>query len=300
MVIENVVIRHPFVDKYYTKYIDFKDEYSVYKNQLSYLDPQSIFTPVFHSYSSNVAHPSNLSNSNLFSITISYVGPTWNQVSTLNMPLFVNAFNIFLQSFIILQEHQLIHGDIKPTNLTYDIAKNTIKIIDFGWCQSYNYLYNPKLQCTKYLSEPYMYFPPEYKITSYFLHIRDKTPCSSNTFYNYYIFPYLKSFKNLVYEDLHPDLSEIIHSMYETAKNMYVSSEGKSIYIGPYNTIDSFGLGISLWQLLLRVSKEIKLQTSISLYKKLIYLAQGLAHPNPYKRWTLTKAIEFLNTLNKT
>lgn len=294
---ENVIIRYPYVDKYYHDSNDFYDEYKIYKNQLPYLDPQSRFTPKFYSYSSNVCHPTNLT-SNLYLITIGYTGKTWNELSSLNLSLFSNALSMFLQNFIIFEEHQLIHGDIKPTNLTYDIFTNIIKIIDFGWCQPYNYLYNPNLQPIKYLSEPYMYFPPEYRITSYFLRIKDKTPCATNIFYNYYIIPYLKSFKHILYEDLHPDLSDTIYSMYETARCMYITSEGKSIYIGPYNTIDSYGLGISLWQILIRINKEIKLQTSISLYKNLLNMAQGLTHPNPYKRWTLTKCIDFLKKLN--
>jgi serine/threonine protein kinase len=295
---------------------EYHHEFVSYSNILSKIDPSSIFTPRFIC-NSNEPYPSDLEphfrpyfeTSNiptLHTITMEYTGPTLYDIyrtngkfyPNINIDRFTRALFKLLNGMERLQCNEMAHCDIKPSNLTYNIDTNTLKLIDFGWLYPYNHIYQPIQNSISYLGVNYMYFPPEFKITYVLLRCKKynlKVP-TQYEFRDKYLYPYFKAFgrTELLYNSFYPFAIDDLATIYERAKMRFIQSDRRIIYQGPYDTIDAFGLGLTLMEFIHRLNDKNNCTYTVRIYKLIMHLIMGFCHPNPFSRLTISKAKELL------
>lgn len=296
---------------------DYYHELWSYSNVLANIDPEAEFTPqlirtnyercpceligYFNSSNSLVCPEWNgMANT----LTMEYTGASlyefsgWDGILSgrLNLDRFARALYGLMNGIKRLQMNELVHCDIKPTNLTYNTERNLLKLIDFGWLYPYRKMYEPIQNSYSYLGTHYKYFPPEFKITFVLKtckkkHLRLPTLVE---FKEYYIIPYFKSYGSTRrhYLEYHPFAVDDLVQIYHRAKRNFIKSLGQTIYQGPLDTIDSFGLGLTLMEFMNRMKD--KYYTSPECYNCLNNLIMILTQPNPFYRGTMEMSIDLL------
>lgn len=300
--------------KYATKWFydieDYSHEAWGYSNILQEIDPRSKFTPKFIDTNYEPI-PSELigyfqSNASPFahSLTMEYTGPSLYDIMTskdrlysnLNLDRFTRALYKLMNGLQQLQAYQMIHCDIKPTNITYHIETNVLKLIDFGWLYPYNEMYQPINNSTSYLGIAYKYFPPEFKITYVFKACKKRNlrlP-TQQEFKDHYLIPYFKSYGSAWnrYLEYYPYVMEDLSELYQRAKRRFIKSHGENIFQGPLEAIDAFGIGLTLLEFLSRIKNKASYTSTC--YKYLTQAIFGLIHPNPHYRITIEQASNIL------
>lgn len=300
--------------KYATKWFydieDYSHEAWGYSNILQEIDPRSKFTPKFIDTNYEPI-PSELvgyfqSNATFFAytLTMEYTGQSLYDImlskdriySNLNLDRFTQALYKLMNGLQQLQSYRMIHCDIKPTNITYNIDTNVLKLIDFGWLYPYDEMYQPINNSTSYLGIHYRYFPPEFKITYVFnmCKKRNLRLPTENEFKEHYLSPYFKSYGSSWkrYLEYYPYAIQDITANYLRAKHQFIKSGGERIFQGPLEAIDAFGLGLTLMEFLYRIKN--KASYTQTCYRCLNHLILGLLHPNPYYRITVDQASNIL------
>lgn len=217
----------------------------------------------------------------------------------------INAVDLF-KAVILFLENGLVHHDLKPDNIVYDESIDSLKIIDFGLLQfktkiikksnesrytysnfHFNYppesiLYNKKVFETIHpLKDDYDEMHGHEKRTHVFF--RDKTEAQYNDSLEVLM-------RYVGHEELHPQLEEfIVNGFYDFVEEKVSHDEPtynefleKSI-----NTIDTYGLGISLMYVLKQVYKLME----TNIVKRLDTLFIDMIHPDIRQRIQLYDAL---------
>ena len=160
------------------------------------------------------------------------------------------------KGIIKLNEYNLVHQDIKPTNLVYNSNKKIIKLIDFGLLRSNKDIYNID---DNYTDSNYYYFPPEYNIYNMILKNDsiDYKLLDLNDNNNYLEFKkkyllYLQQiFSNNILLDQSINFNNFINNIINEFPE-YTSKENIKEYFDNFvNKIDIYMLGISILEIII-------------------------------------------------
>lgn len=225
-------------------------------------------------------------------IIMQYGGKSLDDV-ILNKPisyaLFSKLFGIYEPLFhglVILKNKQIVHQDIKPDNIMYH--KGQLYLIDFGIMSKFDELYKNN---NGILRADYPYFPPEYKLFSLKHKSADHfiSKFLNNFIYTIFIGGKPVNIPSLVESILQIDYDKELKELYDAKPK---TSELKTMC----SKIDTYQLGITLFMMFVsaRLHKIVQKRTTnktkvISEIKDLI---KNMIHPNPYKRYDISKALE--------
>jgi serine/threonine protein kinase len=82
---------------------------------------------------------------------------------------FIHLLLPIIEGIIILQKHEYIHCDIKPSNILYDDKKGKLYLIDFGLLTKFKEL--PLNTGVTWFTYPY--YPPEFKVYHHLVDMKD-------------------------------------------------------------------------------------------------------------------------------
>lgn len=106
-------------------------------------------------------------NTEVYQITMEYGGKDLHKLSAKSMPFkyFIKYFKTLIEGLIKLHSYNMIHYDIKPSNIL--VSQEKISLIDFGISISTDKMYSSENR--KRLSDFYIYHAPESFIASLLL-----------------------------------------------------------------------------------------------------------------------------------
>ena len=188
-----------------------------------------------------------------------------------------------------LVENNLIHQDIKPANLVYNLKINLTKIIDFGLLVENEHVYD---EDTNLIDNDYYYFPPEFNI----FNIIQKNKSIDNNLLdiiiknNYEIFKskYIFFFNKIFSKDfLDNQIKEFTDFINDIIKN-YSYINIREYFELFANKIDIYMLGITLLEVIFR-NKNINYNNIPTDFLDLIMKMITL---NPIKRISANDALK--------
>lgn len=158
-----------------------------------------------------------------------------------------------LKGLMSLNQKKLIHCDIKPANILFDINLKKLYIIDFGLLTSYNDIV--KRNKDYVLSFNYPYFPPEFKIYSnMILHNKPITKQKILSNFETYKLTYYKNFISKFF-DIDKDINNFIKKSY--SDKILFENKFKTEFI---SKIDIYSLGISFIEIFYKLTQKNTLQ----------------------------------------
>jgi serine/threonine protein kinase len=205
-----------------------------------------------------------------------------------------------LKGIKMLNQHNLIHHDLKFDNILYNASTDETRIIDFGLLLSRSDALN--VFENMYIYSDYWLHPPEYRIIQY-IHalpnLADATNMGiTNTFeknvsiLNVSFFSKQPTLRQLVYDIFPPDDFKTGFEKYMHDVCKKNSKDEAFRYMSKYsNRIDIYSLGISS----LYLSTYITFP-SVKEKKQFMAFLKGMIHPDPRKRFTVDKAIKMLQS----
>jgi len=199
----------------------------------------------------------------------------------------IEAIDLF-KAIKLFIKNGMIHHDLKPENIVYDENNHSVKIIDFGLLQKKNDIIEKSKDSDYWLSQFHFNFPPE--LFFYNKEIWDDVDEDSfdsiakkEFFSSVDIFmTYVKS------EGLHPQLNAEMKRDFldfvEIRQKLYTHDKFLNDSI---NTIDVYGLGLSLLYILTRVNELMK----PTIIKKLYNLFMEMVNSDIRFRIDIDKAL---------
>jgi len=167
------------------------------------------------------------------------------------LKLFIPLF----EGIVTLQEHKILHCDIKPGNILYDETTNRFYLTDFGLSIKNNQLKKE----TDMLEFTYLYYPPEFKVLALAREIEYNQ--TENTLYNNILKNYnsigsdFLEFLKIKYGiDIPSEITE--YSKKSINDGLYFTKLTKKL---AYNKIDIYSLGMTIASLLYIMSSNSKL-----------------------------------------
>ena len=253
-------------------------------------------------------------------ILMKYGGPDLKKIFTQNMKktpdnrerisnFWEDALDLFKAVKLFL-ENGLIHHDFKPDNIVYNEQTNNLKVIDFGLLKKKEFIIQKSKESNYGFSIFWFNFPPEMflydkivyegikefgkynpnktdmrtKIRVYFRGKNEKDYTESIKF----LMAYVKS------EHQHPQFKENIINGFLDFVNYTISTryEGglshEDFLRKSIDTIDSYGLGMTLMFVLVRVHHLMEKD----LVQKLHTLFYNMFHPDLRKRMNINDALQ--------
>ena len=157
---------------YKSGYDDYKMELDVLKF-VQKIDPQHIFTTqlkaanhlssdvfLYHSNDRVRSCLGNLPLSTYYQIVLDNGGKKLSTSYELTFKKFLHLFETFMQGLVLMQQHNIVHRDMKPANVL--IKRDKISLIDFGLACLASDVYKSKNDYI--LSYHYPWYPPEFYV----------------------------------------------------------------------------------------------------------------------------------------
>ena len=210
-----------------------------------------------------------------------------------------------LKAFI---DNDIVHHDLKPQNIVYDIEKNRINFIDFGFMTTKKKILNKSKNSEYYLSNFHWSFPFEIefynknkyikyskeskkKKAKYYNTIIDdlktlkdvKSTKAINTFFSHVIKPELYTDDN--YEE---SIEIFLKDYYRMIINNMTEDKYDEFLEKSVNTIDIYGVGIAFF-FVFNYSFQFLNEYAIENFTELFYY---MVSPNLYQRYDINTIIE--------
>jgi len=205
------------------------------------------------------------------------------------MKQFWNESNRLFLGLIVLQKNNIIHQDLKPQNIVYDIKKERVNFIDFGLMTTIKEIRKLGMESTYNNTEPHWSFPPEivFMNQSKFKNLGDNRQ---------------QEFDNFISDIENPE-GHINYFMEVTVPDYYKKRKSATIqqHITNYHTMlfdelprhsydifmtrimetfDVYGLGISLLYVLNKTAKLIHKEMAHELHSLFLHMI----HFNVFRR----------------
>jgi len=153
----------------------FTEELNILK-KIQDIDPHGMFTvklkgaskinKISLKNSRNVISCLNGEKNNYFQIILENGGVECRESPNISYNKFLKMFHQFIKGMVILQNNNMVHGDIKPNNVL--VSNNKISLIDFGLSVYSNKVYIKNNIST--LLHKYKYYPPEFMIAGFMIY----------------------------------------------------------------------------------------------------------------------------------
>ena len=216
------------------------------------------------------------------------------------------VYNFWSQSIKLVEFLQLLHtngvfhNDLKPENILFNTTTYDLKVIDFGLMDT-TVFYN---------NDWYFAHPPESK----FIGMKSKnydilSTCSDTEFYSLFFTNNDEYFNNFhsMYEDFikyvtNPKSQDVKQTWFQTKyqKNFFRDKTQEEVYECYENTLDIYGLGVSLQYVFERTHNYFKFNTDDakrkSYLRSLLFL---MTYPNCFERIQIDDLYtEYLKIIN--
>jgi serine/threonine protein kinase len=223
--------------------------------------------------------------------------------------LFLIEFHRIFMGLKIMIEHNIIHHDLKPQNIIYDVDKNRINLIDFGLMTDKKTIIDHSKNSKYHFSVNHWSFPLETKFynKNKYLDFCNKTKEQKDKYYNDMIVSVfdktkrddktdaLRTFFSFIGAKSRKDriIDMYFKELYETYNNEYTKEHYDLFLNNSIDTLDIYGTGIALLYFYDIASKFF----STSLKNDLYDLFYQMVRPNFNKRIKIDKLIEDYETI---
>lgn len=220
-------------------------------------------------------------------------------INSIFLDIMNKMMNIFL-GLIILKKNNIIHLDIKPSNIMFD--KNEFKIIDFGLSSKLDDIEHFKNRAYKESKQNriYIWYPPSYLISQLSLEeLEDVEKHIKN-----YNFKYFKSDAD-IYDSVRKYYKQSTHMTYNTnyyklvKKGIIKFKTQKDIddkFRCELNTIDTYSLGMIFPYLFVK-NKLLKYINGNETLKSFFELFRLMINPEVSRRINIKEATILFNSL---
>jgi serine/threonine protein kinase len=230
-----------------------------------------------------------------------------NNESREKLELFWLECHRILYGLKLLLDNNIIHHDLKPQNIVYNIKENRLNFIDFGFMTTTDYIMKKSKASNNNLATFHWSFPYELPFLNKntFLNFCDKTDEERKEFFDNII----KSLKNkentnvsrsmktffsfivkpgLTNSEYNNFVMIFLEDYYSMLTNNFKSHDDYNLFLKKsVETIDIFGVGISFFYVL---SNSIHLMNDY-LINELIHLFYHMIHFNVFRRYDIDTII---------
>lgn len=200
-------------------------------------------------------------------------------------------------------KNNVIHHDLKPQNIIYDVKKNRLNFIDFGLMNNINDVKILSKNSDNNLALFHFSFPPESGLLNKNIYINTvklfqkykNNKTKLNELFNYtYGNKELDYFIDIVFKS-DEDIDKYIKKLYESFNKEYDINNYNSFLDKSLKTFDTYGLGLSLIVVLERTKHLIDNNT----YIKFFDLFFNMINPFINERYDIDKSIKIYTKLIK-
>lgn len=183
-----------------------------------------------------------------------------------------------------LHKHKWIHHDIKAVNILYNKKPFQLFLIDWATATRFEELYDEGYY--NWFIANNSNHPPEYKSYAHYKYnYKWKNDFASDYANNVYIFTLLK---------IQPHYMSMLNKANANIQH-HLRKQGEQFLIKQAAKVDVFAIGLVLSQIYLLTAVTKLFNTPF--HYKITKLLKGMIHPDPVKRWTMDRSIEFLSPL---
>jgi serine/threonine protein kinase len=262
------------------------------------LDPNNFFTVkmmdncMIKMDGMNITKKCNLEKANdfIYQIVYEYGGDEiikiFQHTEIINAVIILKKFVNIFEGICILDANDIIHHDIKPNNILYNIAKNKFYLIDFG-------LYITKDDKHIHDDTKYVYYPSEYAFLYYIKNGKSLNKIN------------VENYKKLIGININFLMKKVIIDIKirNKIKNIYdnLDKDKEAIYnkiilnrdININNKIDVYMLGLTLYDFTIAIFIHCTELNNISKIPiEILDLISDMTNIDPYERVTIQEATE--------
>jgi len=262
------------------------------------LDPNNFFTVkmmdscIIKMDGMNITKKCNLEKANdyIYQIVYEYGGDEiikiFQHTEIINAVIILKKFVNIFEGLCILDANDIIHHDIKPNNILYNITKNKFYLIDFG-------LYITKDDKYIHHDTKYVYYPSEYAFLYYIKNGKSLNKIN------------VENYKKLIGININFLMKKVIIDIKirNKIKNIYdnLDKDKEAIYnkiilnidINLYNKIDVYMLGLTLYDFIMAIFIHCTELNNISKIPiEILDLISDMTNIDPYERITIQEATE--------
>jgi len=286
-----ILLTENTVSKLFMNKKDWNKEVKINKI-LEKLDPKNIFTvKMINNCPINIDKKTiskcaiTKSNDHFYQIIYEYGGDEiiniFLKTEIINIIVILKQFIQIFEGLCILDENNIIHHDIKPNNILYDITKNKMYLIDFG-------LYITKDEDFIQNENKFIYHPSEYTFFNYYYTEADKINAE------YYKHEMRMNIDLINKKKIDDNIKKkIIHVYDNLDKNKIAIYNKIKLHrdIDIHNKIDVYMFGLTLYEFLIATYIHCNEQNNISkIPLELFDLIEDMTNIDPYERITIQEA----------
>lgn len=200
--------------------------------------------------------------------------------------LLLKNMNDIIKGLVIIHNRKWIHHDIKLQNILYNSKPFKLFLIDWATSVHFDGVYSDMY--SPWFSADNMNHPPEYKS---YAHYKYNYPFKKNDFAT----DYSNNTYILTLKKIEPNYIVLLNEANDFLQREFKKKNNKKFLIKIAPKVDVFAIGLVLARIYLLTAYATLYETSF--HNKLIYLIKKMIHPNPCKRWSMKRSMNYLSHL---